>query len=940
MDWTTFLTDAGITYYLNTPTGSTNTYNSSASSIINSSSVQLNTSVKIKGTYENKGTTTLTKTKSLTAATVQNDPGGKIQCTDSCKVTSKVVNGATVYVGGDPARMIIEGSLTNELVSPIIATSSGPSVHTLALQSDGTVWAWGQNSHGQLGNGTNDTSNLPVQVLDPTDPTGFLTGIVSVSAGYYHSLALKSDGTVWAWGYNVFGQLGNGSNEDSNVPVQVKDPTGMEVLIGIVSIKAAFWHSLALQSDGTVRAWGDNFNGELGNGTTIHSNLPVQVLQTGNGSPPLTGIASISAGGAHSLALQSDGTVWAWGYNYYGQLGNGSFGGESNMGSNLPVQVKDPAGTGVLIGIVSVSAGADHSLALHSTGTVFAWGDNEYGQLAIGNPIQNINLPRSVYMEGHFFLAGIASISAGMFHSLALTSDGMVWAWGDNQYGQLGNNTNTNSNSPVQVLDPTGTGVLTGIAVINAGAYANRALTLDGTAFAWGKNNFVLGGNASYNLPLQVPRFLTASPGTLGYEVAGPTACQTDYCPTTSTDPCAGSHSTLSVIADPTVPGSGTVTLSPGSTGAVNFIDNCTPEQMPAGATFDFLSAAGDITGTISAWKVYDHGVYRYTQYPDGTVVGPNPGPPVTVNPPKANANQLPIADAGPDQAIKLIPYTVHLDGSKSWDHEDGSVATYYWSLYSVPTGSNAVLSGSNTATPSFVANVYGDYIIQLVVTDNQGASSWPGYVTVNVLTDTAPVANAGLPKSVLLGDTVLLDGSKSSDVDNDLLTYKWSFVTRPDGSDAFIASPTSAQPSFFPDLWGSYVVQLVVNDGWLDSPPSTVNIQVTSTSHAIIEEIKALQTTIAGLPKDAFKNANMKNFLLIELNVVIATIDAGIYLPKFSKFFFELAIDQLQYVMTETDGCANSGAPDKNDRIIKCMYQNMVYPLIWDAIDNLTPLL
>jgi hypothetical protein len=83
-----------------------------------------------------------------------------------------------------------------------------------------------------------------------------------------------------------------------------------------------------------------------------------------------------------------------------------------------------------------------------------------------------------------------------------------------------------------------------------------------------------------------------------------------------------------------------------------------------------------------------------------------------------------------------------------------------------------------------------------------------------------------------------------------------------------------------------------------------------------------------------------MKNFLLIELNVVIATIDAGIYLPKFSKFFFELAIDQLQYVMTETDGCANSGAPDKNDRIIKCMYQNMVYPLIWDAIDNLTPLL
>jgi len=923
-NWTTFLAQNGITYNLNTlPSTFIFSYNSSSSKIINSSSVNLNNNVKVTGTYENKGTTTISANRSLTAATVQNDPGGIIQGKNG-KITSSVRNGATVMVGGDPSGMVVEGSFTNQLVSTAITASSGAGGHALALMSDGTVWAWGYNYYGELGNGTNTNSNLPLQVKDPAG-TGVLTVIASVSAGYFHSLALKSDGTVWAWGDNQYGQLGNGTNANSNLPVQVKDPTDPTgYLTGIVAVSAFVHHALALKSDGTVWAWGLGGSGQLGNGTNANSSLPVQVKDP-TGTVGLTGIASVKAFGYSSLALKPDGTVWAWGYNVDGELGNGT-----NANSSLPVQVKDPTGTVGLTGIVSISAFGFHSLALKSDGTVWAWGYNYYGELGNGTNA-NSSLPVQVYADPieDIHLTGIVSVSAGFYHSLALKPDGTVWAWGDNQYGELGNGTNANSSLPVQVKDPTGTEGLTGIVAVAPGAFTIRARKSDGTVLAWGLNNFVLHGNTSYNLPLQVTPFEVASPGTLRFDIAGTTACPMDQpCPTTGNDTCSGYHSVLHVIADQNVPGSGTIEIPSGSKLAMNFINGCTP---PPNTTYNLISASGAVTGAFTSTDIYYGGQYQYTV----DLTQPNPPVQVATIP---DANQPPIADPGPDQPITLIGSPVQLDGSKSYD-PDGDPITYLWSFASVPQGSNATLLNYTTTKPSFVADVHGDYIIQLVVKDNSGASSWPEYVTVS-LNNVAPVANAGASQAVLLGNTAPLDGSGSTDANGDPLTYKWSFVTRPDGSDAFIASPTAAKTRFVPDLWGSYVVQLVVNDGILDSNPSTVNIQVTSTSHAIIKEIKALQTAIANLPKDAFKNATMKNALLIELNVVIATIDAGICLPKLHRSFFELAIDQLQYVMTQTDGCANSKVPDKTDWIIKCQYQNMVYPLIWDAIDNLRPLL
>ncbi len=193
-------------------------------------------------------------------------------------------------------------------------TISGGGYHSLALCSDSTVRAWGDNGIGQLGNGTFTTSNVPVQV-------SVLSGITAIAAGAGHSLALKNDGTVRAWGSNSFGQLGNGTNTDSNVPVQVS------AISGITAITGGGWHSLALKNDGTVWAWGFNLDGELGNGANTNSNFPVQVSA-------VTSITVIAGGEYHSLALRNDGTVWTWGYNWAGQLGNGT-----NTDSNVPVQV-------------------------------------------------------------------------------------------------------------------------------------------------------------------------------------------------------------------------------------------------------------------------------------------------------------------------------------------------------------------------------------------------------------------------------------------------------------------------------------------------------------------------------------------------------------------------------------------------------------------------
>jgi alpha-tubulin suppressor-like RCC1 family protein len=333
---------------------------------------------------------------------------------------------------------------TPVFVSPALAgktvTSITPgSIHSIALCSDGTLAAWGHGSSGELGNNSSANSLIPIAV----SLSGALAGksVVSASAGTRFSLALCSDGTVAAWGGGMSGQLGNNNAADSLVPVAV---TTSGVLAGktVVAISAGGSHSLALCSDGTLVAWGGNDQGQLGINSTTFSSVPVAVSTSG----VLAGksVVAISAGGSHSLALCSDGTIAAWGRNFDGQLGNAS-----NANSLVPVVV---SASGVLAGrtVVAIAAGGNHSLALSTDGVVTAWGDGSAGNLGNNNNSDSL-VPVAVSTSG--VLAGkiITAVSAGDGHSLALCSDGTLTAWGRNIEGQMGDNSTTSRLSPVLV---------------------------------------------------------------------------------------------------------------------------------------------------------------------------------------------------------------------------------------------------------------------------------------------------------------------------------------------------------------------------------------------------------------------------------------------------------------------------------------------------------
>ncbi len=327
----------------------------------------------------------------------------------------------------------------------VVAISAG-GAHSVALCSDGTVAAWGRNDYGQLGNNSTTNSEAPVAVTRRGVLSG--KTVVAVSAGYEHSLALCSDGTVVGWGSYFYGQLGhnysalwqNDREAYSSVPVAV---TTTGVLAGkrVVAISAGYYHSMALCSDGTVAAWGRNDSGQMGNNTTTYlSKVPVAV--TLNSALSGKTVVAVSAGSFHSLVLCSDGTVAAWGDNNSGQLGN-----DSTTSSTVSVAVAT-TGVLSGKNVVAISAGGGHSMALCSDGTLAAWGDNNSGQLGNNSTIRS-SVPVAVTVTGVLFGKTVMAISAGLNHSLAVCSDGTVAAWGRNWNGELGNNSTTSSNIPV-----------------------------------------------------------------------------------------------------------------------------------------------------------------------------------------------------------------------------------------------------------------------------------------------------------------------------------------------------------------------------------------------------------------------------------------------------------------------------------------------------------
>ena len=288
--------------------------------------------------------------------------------------------------------------------------------HNLALRKDGTVWAWGNNDSGQIGDGTTDNRLTPVRVAK-------LSNVEAIAAGYSHSVALKKDGTVWTWGMNCDSQLGVETSEDKSVlPVQVPG------LNNVVAIAAGEGHTLVLKKDGSLWSWGSNSNGQLGSGSKVAKSVtPVQVSG-------LTTITAIASGGFHNLALRRDGTVWAWGSNCDGQLGNGT-----NKDSSLPVQINGFSGAAVVV------AGEGHSVILKQDGSVWVFGLNIDGQLGDGSTDDRFT---PVQVPG---LTDVFAVTGGYSHTVVLRQDGTIYVWGNNRYGQLGIGAVACSYNPVKV---------------------------------------------------------------------------------------------------------------------------------------------------------------------------------------------------------------------------------------------------------------------------------------------------------------------------------------------------------------------------------------------------------------------------------------------------------------------------------------------------------
>ncbi len=459
---------------------------------------------------------------------------------------------------------------------------------TVLPPAPGTVFAMGLNAYGQLGNGTTYGQLAPLSVVLPGN-----VAAVTVSAGWYHSLAVGSDGKIYAWGWNAYGQLGDGTTTNRLSAEAISLPGGVTA----VSVSAGYEHSLAVGNDGRVYAWGGNASGQLGDGTTT-TRLTPEVLALPAGVSAL----SVSAGDGHSLAVGSDGNVYAWGWNAYGQLGDGT-----TTNHLTPEAVRLSLG----IAALSVSAGYAHSLAVGSDGSLYAWGYNVDGQLGDGTTTTHLT-PEAVGLPGG---AIPLTVAAGYCHSLAVGGDGKVYVWGWNTYSQLGDGTTTTRLTPEAVGLPGG--VTVAVLAASTGAAHSLAIGNNGQMYAWGWNGYGQLGDSTTTTratpeAVGLPSGVTARMVSAGAYHTLPLSGVIQPPPPTPT-----STATASPTATQTPPGlsaySGSMALT--ITGGGSAVSGSTTAPVPTNST-DYVVQV-HLTGSQAA-AVYNGATYNATNTDGG----------------------------------------------------------------------------------------------------------------------------------------------------------------------------------------------------------------------------------------------------------------------------------------------------------------------------------
>ena len=346
--------------------------------------------------------------------------------------------------------------------SGVTAISAGYN-HTCAILTGGSLMCWGSNGSYQIGDGSGSDKLKPIQV------TGLTSGVLAVAAGASHTCAILSGGALKCWGENYAGQLGNGSTTDISTPTAVSSLSS-----GVATIAACISHTCAILADGSAKCWGDNTYGELGDGTKTNATSPVQV------SGLTSGVGSLSGGNGFTCALMTSGVAKCWGTNDKGQLGIGSLGAGQYSSSAKPVPV-----LGLGSGNLAVDAGSLHTCAVLASGAVNCWGRNAYGQIGdgtTGNGYDGANKSSPTQVIG--LTGGMAAIALGENHSCALSATGGMKCWGYNGAGRLGNASTSDALTPVQVI-----GLENGVSSIAAGSYHSCAVLAGGGVKCWGLND-------------------------------------------------------------------------------------------------------------------------------------------------------------------------------------------------------------------------------------------------------------------------------------------------------------------------------------------------------------------------------------------------------------------------------------------------------------------